>query len=89
MFLLIYDILEEVFICRIIIFLAILYGEQNAHLINIWIIGCEAACIKLKVVGFFIVLKNFIELKLPYLCAALNYKYPQFSATSTKKAWYS
>lgn len=62
MFLLIYDFLEEVFICRIIIFMAILYGEQNANVINTWVIGCEAECVKLKMVCFFIVLKSLIEL---------------------------
>lgn len=61
MFLLIYDILDEVFICIIIIFLALLYGEENANVISIWIIGCEAAC--KKVMGFFIILKSFTELK--------------------------
>lgn len=69
--------------------MAILYGEQNANVINIWVIGCEAACIKLKVVGFFLVLKFHRVEAFRYLCAALNYKYPQFSAPSTKKAWYS
>lgn len=70
--------------------MAILYGEQNANVINIWVIGCEAACIKLKLVGFFPGSEEFHRVEVfRYLCAALNYKYPQFSAPSTKKAWYS
>lgn len=45
---------------------------------------------KMKGGGFFPSSEEFHRVEVfRYLCAALNYKYPQFSAPSTKKAWYS
>lgn len=45
---------------------------------------------KMKGDGFFHSSEEFHRGEvLRYLCAALNYKHPQFSAPSTKKAWYS